>query len=149
MNFIKLHNYENNTPIGIAVDSISVIFTTSTSKGNGPEMRMLSNVYFTVDTNIKNFYVNETPEKIAQMFDLPGFIKLHLADDNSTLLINAKSICIVDTEVYEGRERDKSRLYCYTSSNVKAFVVNESTEKIIELCNKIDQRFSQDQPKGQ
>lgn len=146
-NIIKLHNYENNTPIGISPESISVIFTTTIR--NGDNTRQVSEVNFTVDTNIKGFYVNETPEKIFQMFDLPDFIKLHTAHDNGTVLVNKECICIIDTEVCPGRP--KSRIYFYTNSNVKAFVVNESTEKIVELFNqnKEDKKISQDQPKDQ
>ena len=58
--FLRLHNAENNTVVIVSVDAITVLDTDEMNDG-----RIVSTIY--VDADLKEFSVNETPEKIYSM----------------------------------------------------------------------------------
>lgn len=61
--FIRLHNAENNTVVILNVDKISII---DTNEING---RTCSVIYMDASSDIQEFNINETPEKIFTMIE--------------------------------------------------------------------------------
>lgn len=59
--FIRLHNAENNSVVVVNVDCIDIV---DTDEKNG---RLVSTIYTSSD--IKEFSVNESPEKIFTMLE--------------------------------------------------------------------------------
>ena len=61
--FIRLHNSENNTVVVININGIMLI---DTDEENG---KTVSVIYMSNDCDVKEFNVNETPEKIYSMIE--------------------------------------------------------------------------------
>lgn len=60
--FLRLHNASNNSVVIVSLDTIDIIDTDTTDDG-----RIVSTLYTSSD--IKEFSVNETPEKIYTMIE--------------------------------------------------------------------------------
>ncbi len=60
--FLRLHNASNNSVVVVSLDTIDIIDTDTTDDG-----RIVSTLYTSSD--IKEFSVNETPEKIYTMIE--------------------------------------------------------------------------------
>ncbi len=60
--FLRLHNASNNSVVVVSLDAIDIIDTDTTDDG-----RIVSTLYTSSD--IKEFSVNETPEKIYTMIE--------------------------------------------------------------------------------
>ncbi len=60
--FLRLHNASNNSVVVVSLDTIDIIDTDTTDDG-----RVVSTLYTSSD--IKEFSVNETPEKIYTMIE--------------------------------------------------------------------------------
>ena len=63
--FIRLHNAENNTVVIVNVEHISLIDTDEFSTKNGT--RIVSTISMSAGSDIDDFSVNESPEKIYEM----------------------------------------------------------------------------------
>lgn len=60
--FLRLHNASNNSVVIVSLDVIDIIDTDTT-----PDGRIVSTLY--TNSDIKEFSVNETPEKIYTMIE--------------------------------------------------------------------------------
>ena len=60
--FLRLHNVSNNSVVVVSLDTIDIIDTDVTDDG-----RVVSTLY--TNSDIKEFSVNETPEKIYTMIE--------------------------------------------------------------------------------
>ena len=65
--FIRLHNAENNTVVILNVNSITLIDTDEAPSVDGKGKRLVSTIYTNSNSDVKEFSVNETPEKIYDM----------------------------------------------------------------------------------
>ncbi len=61
--FIRLHTSENNNVVIVNVDSISII------DSNNKDGKNRSTIYTDSSTNMEEFTVNESPEKIYTMLE--------------------------------------------------------------------------------
>lgn len=61
-NFLRLHNASNNSVVIVNINKIDIIDTDETEDG-----RLVSTIYTSSD--IREFTVNETPEKIYAMLE--------------------------------------------------------------------------------
>ena len=63
--FIRLHNSENNTVVLINTNIITIVDTDEYNDDG--KARIVSRIYTDNSTNIDDFQVNESPEKIFEM----------------------------------------------------------------------------------
>lgn len=132
---LKLHSSDNNAIVGVNKKMVFAIVSNRT-----PDNRLQSMVYLYSYCQISPFLVNEVPSFIIQQGD-EDFITLHDASNNEVIIINKESVSIVDT-VLKPYKNPKAKIYFDRScSEMKSsIVVNESTEKIINEINKIDEK---------
>ena len=124
--FLKLHSSDDNTVIIICVNEIILIYT-DTVNGN-----KVTTVYFDNET-IESITVNETPEKIYQfILDINNtdFVKLHLSDDNSVIVINTECISLI-SQVVDGYKK-YTTIY-FNNDSVETVTFNESPERIYQM----------------
>lgn len=67
MEFIKLHNADNNSTVIIRIELIAVIDTDTIVKGD--TTRTVSTIFLKEEADMKEFKVNETPERIYEMIE--------------------------------------------------------------------------------
>ena len=65
--FIRLHNAKNNTVVLINTDMISLVDTDELVMPGKKEPKLVSTIYTHSASDVKEFSVNETPEKIYEM----------------------------------------------------------------------------------
>ena len=68
-NFIRLHNCENNTVVILDLNRVVCIDTDEVTSGPKGDKRTVSKIYLDSTTDIEEFQVNESPEKIYEMIN--------------------------------------------------------------------------------
>lgn len=127
LELIRLHNMDNNSEIIVNKNDIMIITTNEYS---------CSLVHIGTYCSIVPFNVNEKPSQIISPDD-KEFITLHMADDNSLVIIRGSEISIVDSIVFS--KGVKSKVYFSGSTELRPISVHESPEKIRQmLLNKIE-----------
>ena len=124
--FLKLHSSDDNTVIIICVNEIILIYT-DTVDGN-----KVTTVYFDNEA-LESITVNETPEKIYQfILDINNtdFVKLHLNDDNSVIVINTECVALICQGVSDNK---KYTTMYFNNDSVEAVTINESPERIYQM----------------
>ena len=124
--FLKLHSSDDNTVIIVCVNEIILIYT-DTVDGN-----KVTTVYFDNEA-LESITVNETPEKIYQfILDINNtdFVKLHLSDDNSVIVINTECVALICQGVSDNKKYTTMYLNNYS---VKDVTINKSPERIYQM----------------
>ena len=124
--FLKLHSSDDNTVIIVCVNEIILIYT-DTVDGN-----KVTTVYFDNEA-LESITVNETPEKIYQfILDINNtdFVKLHLNDDNSVIVINTECVALICQGVSDNK---KYTTMYFNNDSVEAVTINESPERIYQM----------------
>ena len=124
--FLKLHSSDDNTVIIVCVNEIILIYT-DTVDGN-----KVTTVYFDNEA-LESITVNETPEKIYQfILDINNtdFVKLHLSDDNSVIVINTECVALICQGVSDNK---KYTTMYFNNDSVEAVTINESPERIYQM----------------
>lgn len=138
--FLKFHEATNNTVVYIDITEVAVIDTDDSKIPS----RNVSRVYFLNSTNVPNFCVNETVEKIFTNCKVPGFIRLHNYPTNYAILVNANVISILDSD----RKKDgdtNTKVYLRNSTNLSSFNVYESPDKIYQMIIDADKAENTEQ----
>ena len=68
LDFIRLHNADTNSVLIVNVNQISLVDTDTISGRDGSE-RTVARVFMSVDSDVKDFKVNESPERIWEMIN--------------------------------------------------------------------------------
>jgi len=68
LDFIRLHNADTNSVLIVNVNQISLVDTDTASGRDGSE-RTAARVFMSVDSDVKDFKVNESPERIWEMIN--------------------------------------------------------------------------------
>ena len=124
--FLKLHSSDDNTVIIVCVNEIILIYT-DTVDGN-----KVTTVYFDNEA-LESITVNETPEKIYQFIlaiNNTDFVKLHLSDDNSVIVINTECVALICQGVSDNK---KYTTMYFNNDSVEAVTINESPERIYQM----------------
>ena len=124
--FLKLHSSDDNTVIIVCVNEIILIYT-DTVDGN-----KVTTVYFDNEA-LESITVNETPEKIYQfILDINNtdFVKLHLSDDNSVIVINTECVALICQGVSDNK---KYTTMYFNNDSVEDVTINESPERIYQM----------------
>lgn len=121
--FIRLHTSENNNVVIVNIDSISIV------DSNNKDNRNCSTIYTDAGTNMEEFTVNESVEKIYSLLENKNkFIRLHTSETNNIIIVNIDYISIIDSNTKDGKNR--STIYTDSRTNMEEFTVNESAERI-------------------
>ena len=124
--FLKLHSSDDNTVIIVCVNEIILIYTDIVD-GN-----KVTTVYFDNEA-LESITVNETPEKIYQfILDINNtdFVKLHLSDDNSVIVINTECIALICQAVSDNK---KYTTVYFNNDSIESVTFNESPERIYQM----------------
>jgi SpoVK/Ycf46/Vps4 family AAA+-type ATPase len=128
--FLRLHDADDNSVIILAQTMITLCQAQMNEFG-----RKHTLIYINGE-DINSITVNESPEKIYQLFEDNDikyqFLKLHDADDNSVILLNQELVSLAKAQ-NDGNKKDT--IIFINSDDINSITVNEASEKIYQMMN--------------